>query len=203
MASYTVKAGIGMLVCTSNIVDHCRVSLHELIPYDKLDGPIFDRITDLRQWILPGLPDERLVIRTPLEPRDGKNIRLFVGPESTYFVFDKDREDFSTNIQDREFRAWLKGNTKPPAEEGGVRTFWPRCAPHSVALGPRDIFCVISTEGYKTSKAFKTAFPGIERYLEFAREAKILDKVVSIQGIETKPSHFGCQTWTDYHTPRI
>jgi hypothetical protein len=51
--------------------------------------------------------------------------------------------------------------------------------PHSLALGPNDMFCWIAEKDYKTNGAFRQMFPAIERYLAFAKVKKVLDRVVS------------------------
>jgi hypothetical protein len=140
------------------------------------DGSIFERFSTLRQWLVPNLHQDKPVNRTPLK-RDGANLRLFLGAESSYFACDVVTREFRTNIDSRDFTDWLLYEARNVLDN--TRTLKRGYVPHSLALGPNDMFCWICEKDYKVNTAFRQAFPSIERFLAFAKSKKMLDRVVS------------------------
>lgn len=156
---------------------------HVLTP---TDGPVFNRIKDLRDWIDPDIPESYSIERTPIGRSDAANLRLFLDPESTYLAFSASAWTFDTNIQDRSFRAWLRESSV--VERSGVY-FRHGYQPNSLALGPRDMFCWIADADFKVNKPFRQAFPGITAYLAFARREKLLEYVVCSPELRAKRLH--------------
>lgn len=120
------------------------------------------------------------VDRAPIKNRNGADIRLFLGAESTYFAVDTTTREYVTNIDSATFRGWIwecidafdPRSTKTPI----LRKDY---VPHSLVLGPDDMFCWISAKTFKVNNAFRSAFPSIERFLTYSKAKKILGKVVS------------------------
>jgi hypothetical protein len=109
---------------------------------------------------------------------------MFLGSESTYFACNTQTGGFSTNIESAEFSDWLTYSACNPFDRAdSLKSGY---VPHSLALGPNDIFCWIAKNDYKTSSAFQKLFPAIERYLAFAKAKKQLDGVVSTPSNSTR-----------------
>jgi hypothetical protein len=169
------------------------------------DGNVFERLSTLKDFIIPRANQTNAQGPSRIGAFGG-NHRVFLGPENTYFASDGDGL-FSHNIQTREFRDWLnqccgqdsylviprerERERDDRSRERDDRSREPRLRtgyePHSLALGPDDMFCWISEKDFKVNVAFRNAFPGIERFLEFAKRKKILEQVVSVDAPQFDP----------------
>jgi hypothetical protein len=116
-----------------------------------------------------------------------------MGAESTYFVCDTSTREFKTNIDCIDFAPWI-GSVDYYGDDDTALKYYTALettttlkrgyVPHSLAMGPNDMFCWIGESDYMTSKNFKAAFPAVERYLAYAKTRKILEQVVSRRAVE-------------------
>jgi hypothetical protein len=135
----------------------------------------------LRQWLVPQLAYEEPVDHTLIKVRNGADIRLFLGAESTYFAVDTGTMEFITNMDSVDFSDWILECVNPFDPRASKKLILKSgYVPHSLVFGPDDMFCWISPKAFKVNDAFRQAFPSIERFLAFSKTKKILEKVVSI-----------------------
>jgi hypothetical protein len=138
----------------------------------------------LEDWITLEVSDGGKIDHTRIKHRDGASLRLFLGPENTYFVYDGSTGEFHHNIQTREFRDWVNKCQKPVDEHMNMPDdrliLKLGSAPHSLALGPNDMFCWICENDFKVNDSFRDVFPSIKIFLDYAKRRKMLSQVVSL-----------------------
>ncbi|KAK5063150.1 hypothetical protein LTR84_005226 [Exophiala bonariae] len=95
-----------------------------------------------------------------------------------------ERGDYITNIEGVPgFQAWVNQTAKSEATDApdneGRRNdiIQPEFMPHSLALGPDDMFCWISKSQFCFNDPFKAAFPELQRTLAKEQERKRLGEV--------------------------
>ncbi|KAJ9607492.1 hypothetical protein H2200_007570 [Cladophialophora chaetospira] len=162
--------------------------------YWYLDGNVFKRLSTLQDWIVPDGTGRAKSGRSRIYSRSAGSIKLFLGPENTYFAYNGITREYNHNIQTREFRDWLK----ICASGGGRRRYYiddsddssglkEEYAPTSLALGPDDMFCWICQRDFKVSHTFRKAFPSVVRYLQLTKRKRILNQVTFTTSTYTQP----------------
>jgi hypothetical protein len=147
---------------------------------DWTDGTVFKRFHSLRMWLTPNPAYDKPVERSVMR-RNGADIRIFLGAESTYFAVDKVTREMTTNMDAGDFSDWILDAVDPFDPRSTKLLILKRgYVPHSLVYGSNDMFCWISEKAYKVNDAFRRAFPTVERFLAFAKAKKMLDKVVSL-----------------------
>jgi hypothetical protein len=68
---------------------------------------VFQRFHTLRQWLVPHLAYDQPVNHTLIKGRNGADIRLFLGVDSTYFAVDTGTREYITNIESTDFSDWV------------------------------------------------------------------------------------------------